>query len=371
MAATAWGESADELRASVLQAYAGLDSLSERMAYAVELPGGQTESGEMNVVVNDGLVGVDMGEFFFFQRDGEFVVASGRDGGPYMSVESADFSAGLADATGGAMRIPVPPQIAAMGGAGEQALAAFGFGVLGELSPSGVDDTELDGEPAKALVLRSMTGSAKLAIDPATSLVRRVDISAMGGGMKAVMTIDPLPAAAERIERFDASERIRVDGIRGLMSAGPEIGFDASGLEFETPGGGLVRVSELKGSVVVLDFWATWCGNCFVSVPSLTRAANWASSAGIDAVFLPVNSRERFETDDERVAKASVWWDRAGSDLDWVLDVEDAAARTLSVSNFPALVILDQEGRVAFTHLGLDDGGEATLKREVLRLAGE
>ena len=122
----------------------------------------------------------------------------------------------------------------------------------------------------------------------------------------------------------------------------PAPDFHALGLD-----GKALSLADLKGRVVVLVFWATWCGPCVAELPHLnTAAAKYAANP--DVAFLAVS------VDEHRLA-VRPFVQRNRYSLPFAYDVDGASA--LGVGGVPALILLDRRGRVAFREQGF--GGEA------------
>ena len=111
-------------------------------------------------------------------------------------------------------------------------------------------------------------------------------------------------------------------------------------------GGRLWRLADLRGKVVVINFWASWCAPCLQEMPSLQALAKLH---GADKrVVLTVNLKES-TSDVQQFAQ------RTGLTLPIVLDPQGATARAWGVSVFPTTVMVRPDGRVAASvHGALD-----------------
>lgn len=121
-----------------------------------------------------------------------------------------------------------------------------------------------------------------------------------------------------------------------------------------------VRLADDKGRVVVLSFWATWCGPCRELEPHFERVAA-RYSATPDVVFYALNC-----DDDESLVAPYLQEEKPKTPALFA----DGLDRLLRVSSFPTTVILDREGKIAFRADGFDpDGFEKSLVEAIDRAA--
>lgn len=127
-------------------------------------------------------------------------------------------------------------------------------------------------------------------------------------------------------------------------SAGPpEIGNLAPDFELNTPDGQTVVLSELKGTPVLLNFWATWCGPCVHEMPFLQQIhEDWP---GEELVLLAVNIGENS-------SQVGQFMQSYGFSFTVLLDSQAALAQRYNVYGIPTSVFIDKEGVIQEIKVG-------------------
>jgi thiol-disulfide isomerase/thioredoxin len=208
-------------------------------------------------------------------------------------------------------------------------------------------------------------------VDPATRLVlldsSRVDqMHPQLGPVSSVSMTRMVVAEADPVLARDAFAFHADDGmrrVRRFMQRSPEHealeGQPATDFTLETLADSKpVRLSDLRGRVVVLDFWATWCGPCRRWLPIVEQANRDYAAKGL-SVFA-VNERE---TD----SKVKAYLDQQKLDLPVLMDRSGNVGTIYRASSIPLTVVVGKDGNVLRIMVGLH---EAEDLKDVLHDAG-
>jgi peroxiredoxin len=136
-------------------------------------------------------------------------------------------------------------------------------------------------------------------------------------------------------------------------TAAPDFTLHAMG------GGANLRLKEQRGRVVMVNFWATWCGPCRQEMPQLNRLYEKYKSSGF--VLLGVNV-------DDDAAKAAEVAAKLGVTFPVLLDTEKTVSKLYDLSTMPSTVIIDRDGKVRYVHRGYLAGYEDNYEKQIREL---
>ena len=146
------------------------------------------------------------------------------------------------------------------------------------------------------------------------------------------------------------------------VSAAVQPSSNAPDFTLKSAAGANLRLQEQRGQVVLVNFWATWCGPCRQELPHLNSLYDKYRSSGF--VLLGVNI-----DDDPRLATALAA--KLGLRFPVLLDNDKKVSRVYDMSAMPATLLIDRDGRVRYIHRGYRDGVEKTYEEQVRILLKE
>jgi len=124
-----------------------------------------------------------------------------------------------------------------------------------------------------------------------------------------------------------------------------KVGDPAPELILKDLEGQTVKLSDLKGKVVLVDFWATWCQPCTIMIPWFIEFQNRYGPQGLAVVGVAM--------DDEGLSAVKPYVQKSAMNYTVVIGTEDAADAWGGIFGLPTSFIIDRQGRIQAKHIGL------------------
>lgn len=126
--------------------------------------------------------------------------------------------------------------------------------------------------------------------------------------------------------------------------------------------GSNLRLSEYRGSVVLLGFWARWCSDCRQAMQALNQVHAKYERAGLVTLGIDVDDTEE---------QAAAMTRSLGLEFPILIDTYKTASSQFTLKAMPLLVLIDREGRIRYSQAGFERGKELQLTEQLRRLLNE
>lgn len=141
-----------------------------------------------------------------------------------------------------------------------------------------------------------------------------------------------------------------------------EVSGVAPGFDLVSRDGSRVALSDLEGQVVMVNFWATWCGPCRQEMPQLE--ALYQRYSGLGFTLLGVNVEEDSSGADKFLAETPV-------SFPILFDPRSEVSELYNVIAMPSTVLIDKSGNLRFIHHGYQPGYENDYQSQIRALIRE
>jgi len=148
-----------------------------------------------------------------------------------------------------------------------------------------------------------------------------------------------------------------VGSANAAASGGPAPDFTLKSLT-----GKNTKLSELAGNVVLINFWASWCGPCREEMPLLNDLHNKYEPLGFTVLGVNV---------EEDVTAAKGFLKNFPADFPVLLDNTNRVSKQYKVVAMPTTIVVDRDGNMRFLHQGYKSGDEAKYRQIVKKLVRE
>jgi cytochrome c biogenesis protein CcmG/thiol:disulfide interchange protein DsbE len=142
-----------------------------------------------------------------------------------------------------------------------------------------------------------------------------------------------------------------------LDSPAPEVGAAAPDFTLKDLSGASISLGDLRDDIVVLNFWATWCGPCRLEMPMIQESYNDGEFAVLAINF------------DESIDKVQGFVNEMGLSFPILLDPGGKIQELYRVRGYPSTYFVDADGVIQFIHIG--EMSKANLDRYLVQIGGQ
>lgn len=143
--------------------------------------------------------------------------------------------------------------------------------------------------------------------------------------------------------------------ISALAGQAPD--FSLSGNDQQT-----IKLSDYRGKVVYLDFWASWCVPCRKSFPWMNEMKKRHSKKGLEIIAINLDSKPE---------KAAFFLEKIPANFTIAFDPEGKTAKSYEVKGMPSSYFIDRKGVLRDSHIGFRSKDEAPMEQRLIELLNE
>lgn len=136
-----------------------------------------------------------------------------------------------------------------------------------------------------------------------------------------------------------------------------DVGAPPPDIELTGANGLPAKLSELKGKVIYVDFWASWCSPCKQSFPWMNEMHKKHGAQGLQIVAMNVDAKRE---------DANAFLKEAPAQFAVAFDPKGDAAKRFGIKGMPTAVLIGKDGNVLSVHQGFRDQDKATLEAQLV-----
>ena len=136
----------------------------------------------------------------------------------------------------------------------------------------------------------------------------------------------------------------------------PSFALEAPAIKLPMPAGGQFDLAQLRGKIVYLDFWASWCVPCKRSFPWMNQLQQRFAAQGLQVVAINV---------DVRVQDVEVFLKHHPARFIIALDPEAKTPAAYKIKGMPTSVLIDKSGQILWQHTGFVDADKTILEAKI------
>jgi thiol-disulfide isomerase/thioredoxin len=165
--------------------------------------------------------------------------------------------------------------------------------------------------------------------------------------------------AVVKADGADSGDKATAEKILKTRKATAELKSKPLDMKFTAVDGREIDLAKMRGKVVLIDFWATWCGPCVQELPNVLKAYKELNPKGFEIIGISLDSdKEKLES---FVKERGMEWPQFFDGKGWKNEI----AATYQIRSIPAMWLVDQKGMV------VDTNARGGLEEKVSKLLGQ